>query len=388
MKRVALLIETTRSYSRDILAGVSRYVHEKGPWSTFLELRLQESEPPSWLSSWDGDGILARTFHPAVAAAIEATGLPVIELRSTHFNREVPFVGMDNAMLGQRVAEHFLNLGYRSLAAYSLSAESFFEERIQNFVDRAEQRSITCPVLSSQGDTSPADWEAHQEELIQWLRQLRPPVGILAANDQLGFRLIDACCRAGLAVPEEVAVVGCENDLTLCEFSNPTLSSMEFDGKTVGYTAAGLLDWLMEGEEISTLRHLIPPKGIVQRGSSSEWVLEDPLVLAAVRRIREQAILELSVAELCDGLNVSRSTLERRMKAALGRGAKEEMLRLRFREVQRLLRNTDLTVEAIADATGFRHPHYLQTAFKERFGRTPGEFRREAIGRMGSSLLD
>jgi LacI family transcriptional regulator len=376
LRRVAILVETTRTYTRDLLAGVARYVHERGPWSTFLELRAVESAVPPWLERWNGDGIIVRTHSPEMAAAVAAAGVPTVEVRTAIPRPGVPFVGMDNALIGQRVAEHFLDRGYRRFAVYALETESFFRERVQKFVTHVKASGAACAILAASDEASPADWEQHQTELMSWLASLAKPVGIFAANDQLGVRLLDACRRAGLAVPEEVAVVGCENEETLCEFSYPTLTSVRFDGLQVGYRAAATLDLLMRGEAPPPGPQLIPPRGIVVRGSSDEFVIEDPIALRAVRLIREQAFHNISVGEIARHLSVSRSTLERRLKASLGRGAKEELLRIRFREVERLLGNTEHTVETIAELTGFAHAHYLQTAFRERTGKTPGEYRR------------
>ena len=190
------------------------------------------------------------------------------------------------------------------------------------------------------------------------------------------MRLIDACNRAGIGVPEEVAVVGCENEETLCGFSSPTLTSVQFDGREVGYQAAKLLDQMMAGSVPKADSLLVPPKGIVIRESSDEWVIEDPLVLRAVQLIRAHAMREdFQINELVGTVGVSHSTLERRMRKVLRRGPKEEVMRVRFREVNRLLMQTDFTIERIAELTGFRHAHYLQAIYKKRFGKTPGSVR-------------
>lgn len=376
--RVALLIETTRTYARELLAGVRRYVAAHGPWSCFLELRALESGPPAWLKNWNGDGILTRTFTQETADVIATTGLPAIELRATFLESNLPFVGMDNHLIGQMVADHFFDRGYRNFATYSLHTERFFEERVQNFVASVSARGGACSLLPETTSDRAADWEKSQARLVGWLSALSKPVGVFAANDQLGFRVLDACQRAGIAVPEEVAVVGAENEETLCAFASPPLTSVRFDGAAVGYAAAELLARLMQKEFRPPRETLFPPKGIVVRGSSDEYVINDRLVAHAARLIRENAASGLNVDDLCRKLNASRSTLDRRMKAALGRTPKEEILRVRFREVERLLRETDLTIDAIAEQTGFAHSHYLQTAFKEVHGQTPGEFRRSS----------
>jgi len=374
--RVALLIETTRTYTRELLAGVRRYVAAHGPWSCFLELRALESGPPPWLKNWDGDGILTRTFTQEMADVIASTKLPAVELRATFLTSNLPFMGMDNRLIGQMVAEHFFNRGYRNFAAYSLHTERFFLERMENFVTTVESRGCNCSLLPETVSDHSADWEQGQARLVAWLKTLPKPVGIFAANDQLGVRVLDACQRAGIAVPEEVAVVGAENEETLCSFASPPLTSVRFDGETVGYHAAELLVRIIRGGRQPPTETVFPPKGIVVRTSSDDFVINDRLVAHAARMIRENARLGINVDDLCRKLNASRSTLDRRMKAALNRTPKEEILRVRFREVERLLRETDLTIDAIAAQTGFTHSHYLQAAFKEAHGQTPGEFRR------------
>jgi LacI family transcriptional regulator len=374
--RVALLVETTRTYTRELLSGVRRYIAAHGPWSTFLELRSLDSSPPAWLRHWDGDGILTRTFTQEMADLIAASGLPAVELRATNLAGGRPFVGMDNAHIGRAVAEHFFERGYRQFAAYSLHTERFFIERVRNFVSTVAAFGCQCSELPETSSDSVTDWEQSQARLAAWLGQLPKPVGIFAANDQLGVRLLEACQRAGVAVPEEVAVVGAENEETLCAFATPPLTSVRFDGQTVGYAAAELLDRLMQGKSSRRREILIPPKGIIVRESSDELVINDPLVAQAARMIRENAMTGINVDDLCRKLNASRSTLDRRMRAALKRSPKEEITRIRFREVERLLRETDLTIEVIAEQTGFAHSHYLQAVFKQTYGQTPGQFRR------------
>ena len=373
--RVALLIETTRTYTREMLAGVKRYVASHGPWSAYLELRSLDSSPPAWLRNWDGDGILTRTFTREMGRLIDSTGLPAVELRSSNHAGNRPFVGIDNAHVGRAVAEHFFERGYRTFATYSLQNERFFVERVRNFVATVRSYGCPCSELPDAASDSVSDWEAGQERLVTWVANLPKPVGVFAANDQLGVRLLDACQRSGVPVPEEVAVVGAENEETLCGFATPALSSVRFDGHSVGYAAAELLDRLMHSGGGGPAEVLIPPRGIIVRGSSDDLVINDPLVARAARLIRENALGGMNVEALCQRLNASRSTLDRRMKRALKRSPKEEIVRVRFREVERLLRETDLTIDTIAQQTGFAHGEYLQAAFKQAYGRTPGAFR-------------
>ena len=231
-----------------------------------------------------------------------------------------------------------------------------------------------CPVFQSKRK----NWEQHQSDLVAWLRDLPKPVGIFAVNDQLGFWLLDAARRAGIAVPEEVAVVGAENDNMLCETATPPLSSVRLRGQAVGYDAARVLDEWMTKKRIPkpSEKHLHLPGDIVVRQSSDIVAVEDPRISAALRFIRQHATENLDVTRVAREVALSRSVLERRMKCLIGRSPGEEINRLRFAAVEKLLTQTDLTLDAIASRCGFTHPQYMAEAFRKRAGVTPGEFRK------------
>ncbi|MEM1296425.1 MAG: substrate-binding domain-containing protein, partial [Verrucomicrobiota bacterium] len=194
--RVALLIETTRSYTRDILSGVRSFLAVHGPWSCFVELRAFDSIPPPWLKTWRGDGILTRTHTQEMADLLAATGIPTVELRSTDILHPFPFIGMDNRLIGRSVADHFLTRGYRHFAAYTIDNESFFRERNENFIEAVSDAGCACPTLATKENTSHLDWETEQSRLEDWLTQLPKPLGLFATSDALGVRVLDACQRA------------------------------------------------------------------------------------------------------------------------------------------------------------------------------------------------
>lgn len=376
MRHVALLVETSRSFGREILRGVQRWMHEHGPWSLFLELRGLDSQVPRWLSSWRGDGIIARTGSAAMARAIAGTGLPGVELRASKLPHSLPFVGVDNRRLGRLVAEHFLENGFDNFAVFDIDSERYFEERRDDFLTHLRGHGHACQEFhaGSRGER-PADWEKQQAAVARWLARLPKPVAIFACTDQLGFWLLDACRRAGLAVPEEVAVVGVENDETLCTMASPQLSSVAFDGERIGYEAARLLEALMSGAPDTPAEVLVPPRRLVVRQSSDIVAIEDAAIAAAVRTIREHATRGINVADVARVAGLSRTALERRMRAAIGRTPGQEIVRQRFARVQRLLLESDLSLAAIAERCGFEHHQYMAEAFKKLFGTTPGRFR-------------
>lgn len=373
--QVAVLVDTSRSYGRDIVRGIRRYVAEHGPWSLYLEPRDLRSSFPEWLKKWPGDGILARSVDETLVRHLKATRLPVIELRTTVLKHPFPFVGMDNSVIGARVAEHLRNRGFQNFACCLDESEAFFVERGVGFVEAVRALGLECPVFHSKRQ----DWAQHQKDLSSWLQALPKPAGVFAVNDQMGFWVLDAARRVGIAVPEEVAVVGAENDKMLCETASPPLSSLRLRGQAVGYDAARILDDWMSGRRVPETgeNHYHAPGDIVVRQSSDIVAVEDPRIATALRFIRQNATEAIDVNRVAREAALSRSVLERRMKTLIGRSPGEEIIRLRFAAVEKLLTQTDLTLDAIAARCGFNHPQYMAEAFRKRTGMTPGEFRRQ-----------
>ncbi|MDC0934799.1 DNA-binding transcriptional regulator [Pirellulales bacterium] len=378
---VALLIETSRSYGRGLLRGVRRYSTEHGPWSVYMDLRALDSKPPVWLKNWRGDGILVRTGDKTMADAVMAAKLPTVELRASRLMEGYPFVGVDNHAMGRLVLEQFLERGFRHFGLFGVDTEDYFKERCDNFVVAVNEAGFQCDVYRQRGrHEKPADWERQQEHVSKWVSSLPKPIGVMACTDQLGFWFLDACKRAGVSVPEEVAVVGVENDETLTTMSTPPMSSVRFNGEKAGYEAAAILARLMAGEPLACEQLLIPPLGIAVRQSSDIVAVEDAEIAQALRFIRENASRGISVDDVLRAIPMSRAGLDQQMRKAIGRTAKAEIGRLQLEHVKRLLAETDLSLAQIAERSGFRHPQYMAELFKKKCGKTPGSFRAEHQG--------
>jgi len=377
MKHVALLIETSRAYGRDLLLGVRRYISEHEPWSVFVEVRDLESSPPSWLRNWDGHGILTRTGSQAMANAVAAVKVPTVELRATRFKQSFPFVGMNNHSIGRLCAEHLSSLGFRSYGVYGLTTERFFEERRESFIESVRAMGFPCQSLNqSFNSEKPHQWERQQTNLVAWLKRLPKPTAIMACTDQLGFWLLDACLRANIRVPDEIAVIGVENDPTLCEMSSPTLTSVRLDGETVGYEAARLLNRLMRRGRPGSASTLFEPRGVCVRRSTNTIAVSDPLVSQSLQMIREKASSGLRVSDILRTVPISRSSLERSCRTLLGRSPTSEINRVRLEKARELLIDTDLTLEEIALRTSFAQVHYFSHRFRIAYGLPPGTYRK------------
>jgi LacI family transcriptional regulator len=220
----------------------------------------------------------------------------------------------------------------------------------------------------------------------QWVSSFSPPFAVMACNDVRGQQVLDACSNAALSVPEEVAVIGVDNDELLCRLSAPPLSSVIPNAETVGFRAAELLDGLMKGENVPEAAQLLPPIGIATRQSTDVVAIDDRDVAAALRYIRENACSSITVNDVVKNSPVSRSTLERALRKYLGRTPQQEIRNVQIKRVRELLVATDLSVEKIAPLCGFEHPEYLHVVFKRVTGVTPGEFRLQSPKRHTPEL--
>lgn len=250
------------------------------------------------------------------------------------------------------------------------------ELRRRGFYDAVAEAGCACQARHhARSFGSLNDWEEAQQELTAWLARLPKPLGLMACSDRHAQNVLDACRRAGIAVPDEVAVIGSDNDEAICRLTDPSLSSVADNPGKIGYEAAGLLDQLMAGHTAPPRPLLIPPRGIATRRSTDMIVIEDKLVTRALRFIREHACEPIDVNTVVRTIPLSRSALYRRFRKAVGQSPHEQILRVRLDRVKQLLTQTSLSVARVAALAGFQHPEYMAAAFKRETGMTPGGYR-------------
>ena len=378
-RRVALIVETSSAYGRRILRGVRRYIHTHQSWSIFLEQRSLTSRTPQWLDDWDGDGIISRTTTKQLVETAARTKIPLIDLTDRHGTFGLPQVWSDDRAIAQLGADHLIERGFRRLAFCGFSRESWSQRRLAEFASIVERLGDTCRVYESPWfgkDAHP--WEEEQARIAAWLRTLPKPIGIMTCNDIRGQHVIDACNRIDLAVPEEVAVIGVDDEEEICELCDPPLSSIIPNAELVGYKAAELLDRLMSGKAPEVHQRVIPPLGITVRQSTDVLAIDDPDVAAAVRYIREHACRGAVVEDILEHVPVSRSILERRFRKALSCSPQGLIRRTQLKRVKQLLVDTDLPLAKISELAGFKHHEHMCTVFKREVGDSPGAYRRKA----------
>ena len=379
--RVALIVETSLASGRDILRGIARYLRAHGPWSVYHEPRALEESVPPWLLEWQGDGIIARIQNQPIADAVVSTGLPVVDVLGLVPGLPIPLVHVDDRGIAKLGAEHLLERGFRHFGFCAVEGANWSSARQQEFESIVSQAGFSCSICRLPPDTrGQANWETQQDLLTEWVRALPRPVGVMVCNDPRGQLVLEAARRAGAAVPEQVAVVGVDNDEPLCEISYPPLSSIKPDHQRVGYEGAALLDRMLQSDARPNSPIYVPPAGLVTRLSTDVLAIDDPDVAMAVRFIREYACDGIGIDEIVTHVPLSRSTLQRRFRKALNRTIHDEILRIRLRRVEELLVDTELPIELVADKAGFAHRQYLGEVFKSRTGYTLAQYRARSRG--------
>jgi LacI family transcriptional regulator len=376
---VALMIETAGVYGRRLLQGITRYLQLHRRWSIFLERREIDSVQPLWLKGWRGDGIISRWSNPPVVELIRQLGVPVVDLSGWCPPFGLPRIHSDDHAIGQLAAKHLMERGLRCFAYCGFVQKLWATRRRDGFLEALEQSGFRCPTYESPwSGLGAVPWEEDQNHLENWLKALPRPVGLFACNDIRGFQVLDGCHSAGLNVPEEVAILGVDDDTLLCELCDPSLSSVIPNTEQIGYEAAALLDRLMEGGAAAFEERLIPPLGVANRLSTDVLAIGDRHFAVAMRFIRQHACHGITVDDVLDRIPLSRASLERRFRKYLGRSPHAEIRAVQLGRAKQLLAETDHTMQRIADLVGFEHPEYFGVAFKRAFGRTPGQYRQEA----------
>ena len=376
--RVALLVETSRGYGRGILHGVWQYIQEHETWSILYRPCGFGQVAPSWISSWDGDGIIAFIDTAKTARLLKQSGVPTVDLLGEVVPKpQVPFVAPDNQLVAGMAVQYFLDRGYQSFAAcgFRTGLRPMLDQRCLNFQQQIRETGAECPVFMPRGGGKEGpSWEREQEQIAHWLQSLPKPLALFTCNDTRGREVLNACQSHNIPVPEEVAVLGVGNDDILCQLSDERLSSIDVDPQRVGYQAAALLDTLMHKKHVSDLT-MIPPRRVVSRHSTDSLAVTDPELATAIQYIRRYACQQIQVEDVVKQVNLERRVLERRFRNLLGRSPKAEIIRLQLVRARELLAETSLSNTEIAYRCGFNSAAYFMDLFRRKVGQTPGDFR-------------
>lgn len=369
--QVGILINTRLGWGRDVVKGILSYAYEAGPWNILIKNNTPRifSRIPE---EWNSDGLLAAVQAPELAEELDALGVPAVNVSdSPPAGFSGPTVRADDVAGTQMAVNHFLERGFRNIALVARSGRSVWEFYADAFKQAVTEQGLTChhftDPLSERGD----------EEIIQWLRDLPKPVGILALGPEGAARVVDCCRAVGIMVPHDVAVLSSRFDDILSRTCFPPLSGLLAPVEQIGYQAAAKLHRMMQGESVPHEITYIPPLGIRECLSTDTLAVDDPQLIQVIEFMREHAFEPITMHDVLKAVPMGRRTLERRFIKAFKRTPADEIRRLRINKARELLAATNMPMSHIAEACGYASGNYLMHAFKSATGTTLTAYRKQ-----------
>jgi LacI family transcriptional regulator len=374
LKRVAVFIESSRSSGRDLLRGIARYSRLHGPWSFYWEPRGLEEGMPS-LDSWSPDGVIARDSD---LEPLMKYGVPLVIVG--HSRDYVPGVAniiTDSETIGALGAQHLIDCGLCNFAFCGVEDKPWSLARSYYFCRAVESIGSAAHVYEPPRNHPVESWQQEISHLSAWLKSLPRPVGLMACNDDRAHQVAEVCKTSGLMVPEDIAIIGADNDELVCGLASPPLSSIAINFEQAGFEAAGHLDKLLSGEKRECQTIPVLPSHVVSRHSTDILALEDEKIVLALRFIRENRREAIQVADVAKAVCLSRRVLEKRFRAVLGRSVMREIRRVRTDDIARLLVEEHLSILQIALRTGFGGVEHFARYFRQEKGMSPLAFRKK-----------
>ena len=384
MPQVMVLLEMSNKINRDRIQGILRYERLYGPWRLHLVEGKRFEQPSRDLKSLGVDGVIAGTTLTELFEPVMRAGVPTVvfdPLAPYADNRNPVFrcstVVCDSVAVGRAGAEYFVQCGFQRFAFLGDIWDSNWSlKRRSGFVGRLAEAGMACEVYQAPSEAERDDWCVEQKRMAAWLSGLPKPVAVMAANDVRGRQVLDTCLMAGVSVPDQVSVLGVDNDELICSTTNPPMSSILRDTEGSGYYAARMLDHLMRGRSRKKESLLYGPLRVVARQSTEKLQFTDRLAVKAVEFIRINSGISMHVTDVVKHLKVSRRLAELRFRQAVGHSIHDELQKARLAQVRRLLQETDLPISEISEQCGYESESYLGLVFRRHYAMTMRQFRK------------
>lgn len=361
------------------IEGILSYAAEHQRQWSYMLAPESNSISISQLVGWHGDGVIAALNSSAEARCAKRFHLPVVNISSALPKSPVPRAMVDNVTIGELAAEHFLERGYENLAFFGLEDTEYSKQRFGAFANQLAEHGLepvsylAAPTFVIRG----TGWLREHKALTAWLRKLPKPVGVFATSDARARQLMNSCQQLGVEVPEQVAVLGVDDQQIICEHYHPTISSIARDSVKEGYEAARILDRLLRGQMAKEEDVVVPPVGLVARESTDAVAVQDDRLQSVLRFLRANIEQPITVAEVCRHIDVSRRWLEYAFQEMLGESPFHYIRRRRLLHAKSLLSAEKRTsINTIATRCGYTSSNQLAKAFRAEFGESPRDFRR------------
>ena len=372
-----------RAYGRNICEGVAAYAQERGlDW----DLEFVDSRAVGGRGGYAGfDGAIVRVVDDRTAARLAALRRPVVDVFCRKAHEGIVGVDCDHVAIAKLAGRHFVTRKFTHFAFCGYDGAHYSDVRRDVFVRYVRHNHYACDCYRTpRGVMKSFDDDVIQNERIKfgadarqlrsWLERLPKPCAVFCCQDLRAYQVIGLCREAGIAVPNDIAVLGVDDDHMICSFSTPKISSVDPDAFAVGWTAAETLDRLMKGERVRGILS-VPPKDIVVRASTEVYPYDPPWISDALVFIRKNVARSVNAADVFAHLGLSHTVVERTFRKVLGTTLQREIMKARVEEAQHLLRTTELPANEIGFRCGFKSSQYFSRSFAAFAGCPPQKFR-------------
>ena len=378
--RIALLFNANKVYDRQVVAGIGQYLKStRVVWDLFLEEDFRCRT--LGIQHWRGDGIIADFDDPTVEEALAHLSIPVVAVGGSYaddsrYPANIPYVATDNTKLVRVAYDHLIEQGLQRFAFYGLPpspGNRWAQEREDAFLRMIAEDGLEGVVYRG-SPTSAGGWGRSQEDMVAWVRSLPKPIGVIAVTDARARQLLQACVVADVPIPEQIAVVGIDNDPMAQLLSRIPLTSVIQGAEEMGRTAAQVLHQMLHGGDCSSTRILVPPVGLSVQASSQHEPLRSPYVMRAKHYIRQYACLGIKTEQVADYVGISRTLLEEHFKRELKQTVHQAILEHKLEMARAMLEDNAVPLAEVAVRCGFTSLQYMYAVFRREFNCTPRQF--------------
>lgn len=373
-----------RKHCMSLLQGIARYNQFHGPWMFYVEgpLMVYEENNPclpklvlSRLAGVDQkiDGLITR--NPRLDIKLIQKGLPtIVAIHTREQIPNIPYVLTDHEAIGKMGAEYMMHLGFKHFAFCGFEDMFWAKLRCQGFTDTINQAGFSPFTYGTK--VKPVSWSKTLDSLKEWASTLPLPIGVMASHDDLAIHLIEACHKAGLHIPDDIAILGVNNeDLFFCNLMSPPLSSLVLKVEEAGYQTAQLMEQLLNGEKMEGQKIIIKPSHVISRQSTNILAIDDKELRTALRFIRDNARMPIQVEDVVKSTSLSRRVLEKKFRKQVNSTILEEINKIKIAQIQLVLRETDMSTEQISNYMNFSSRSNFNRFFLRETGLTPKTFR-------------
>lgn len=381
MIKIILLSDFSEEYYKNLLRGITRYSKDHGPWTfckmpTYFRETLGIDGILKWAQDWEADGIIGQFYNDEEVAKFNEAKIPVIAQDFKERFTNIPNITGDYRCTGRLGADYFLKKGFKNFAFYGFGNIVWSRERAEGFEERIREAGYNVHYYEHNDSMANDLWYYKPSALSEWLKSLPKPIALMACDDNQGHHITEAARHAGIRIPDEVAVLGVDNDETICELSDPPLSSIELDSEKSGYEAARLMEKMITEKVFHASDIVVKPTQVVTRHSTDIFASKDKYIVSALKYIHGNLDKNLKVDQVLKEVPLSRRSLEKRFIMTTGYPVYEYIYNQRIEKFTQKLLETDMTIFEIALDLGLSDSKNIARQFKQIKGMTPMEYRK------------